>query len=288
MAFKTTIAMQKGGVGKTTTTKNLAGALADRGNDVLVIDADPQGGLTLKLGLRDYYRHGDHALFDVLADLGELTVDDLDQLVVEDWEVAESAADGHDGPEQFDVVPSHLRNFRLEKHLHSQTRGVEALRRALDRFDHDYDHVLVDSPPNLGPLADGALLATEKVLFPAHPNTIAKESLQILFDEIDTLEDRFTDAGDPKYQISTLGSVLNEVPAQGNVAEEIREWFHDTFGEEFVFEVPDWDAVEHAIEYQSTVFSYYPEGGQYPWDRDKVEDLRETYGAIAAHLEGYA
>jgi len=287
MELRATIAMQKGGVGKTTTTKNLAGALADRGNNVLVIDADPQGGLTLKLGLRERYRHAEYALFDVLADLGDLTIDDLDQLVVEEWEVDDIAQDVHDGPEKFDVVPSHLRNFRLEKHLYSQTRGVEALRRALDRFDHDYDVVLIDSPPNLGPLADGALLATEAVLFPANPNTIARDSLEILFDEIDTLEDRFTDAGDPKYQISTLGSVLNEVPAQGTVAEDTRNWFHDTFGEDFVFEIPDWDAVEHAIEFQSTVFSYHPEAGPYPWDRNKIEDLRDDYRAIADHLEGY-
>ncbi|MFH5802154.1 ParA family protein [Haladaptatus sp. CMAA 1911] len=285
MTLRVAVSQQKGGVGKTVTTKNLAAALADRGHRVLVLDADPQGGTTLKLGLRDRYRQSDApALFDVLADLGDLTLDDLDQLVVSNWDI-DSAA--HEGPEGFDLIPAHIRNFRLEKHLHSQTRGIEALRMALDRYEHDYDFVLIDSPPNLGPLADGALIATENVLFPANPNIIARDSLEILFDEIDTLEDRFTDGDSKKYSIRTLGAVLNEVPAQGSVVTETRDWFYQTFGEDFVFEIPDRSAIEHAIENHSTVFSYNPELGDYPWDRKKIDELRNAYHRIAEHLEEY-
>jgi len=263
--MRVVVGMQKGGVGKTTTSINVAGALAAKGHDVLLVDADPQGGSTLKLGHRDQYRESEYALYDVLSEMGQLSLDDLDQLIIPS--------------EEFDIVPSHLRNFRLEKHLYSEARGVEALKLALDRLTVEHDYVIIDSPPNLGPLADGALLAAENVLFPSHANTIAKDSLQILFDEIDTLEDKFGDV-----TISTVGAVLNEVGRDG-VSSEMQEWFIETFGEEYVFEIPDWAAVEHAIESQASVFAYDPEAAGYPWDADKAAELRDRYRSIATHIE---
>jgi chromosome partitioning protein len=197
--------------------------------------------------------------------MGQLSLNDLDELIVHD--------------EEFDIVPSHLRNFRLEKHLYSEARGVEALKLSLDRLTVDYDYVIIDSPPNLGPLADGALLAAENVLFPSHANTIAKDSLQILFDEIDTLEDKFGEV-----TISTVAAVLNEVGRDG-VSSEMQEWFVDTFGEDYVFEIPDWAVVEHAIEYRASIFGYDPEDAGYPWDADKAAELRDRYSSIATHIE---
>ena len=262
------IGMQKGGVGKTTTTLNLAGALADRGHDVLAIDADPQGGLTLKLGHQNAYREAEYALYDVLADMGDLSLDDLNELIV-------------DGDE-FDLVPSHLRNFRLEKHLYSQARGVESLKLAVDRLTTHYDYILIDSPPNLGPLADGALLATENVIFPSHPNTIARDSIQILFDEIDTLEDKFDEV-----TISTVAAVLNEVGRDG-VSDAIQQWFHATFGDEPVFEIPDWTVIEHAITANRSVYGYDPVAAGYPWDTEKLTTVQDRYTALATYVETHA
>jgi len=262
------IGMQKGGVGKTTTTLNLAGALADRGHDVLAIDADPQGGLSLKLGQQEAYREAEYALYDVLADMGDLSLDELAELIVHG--------------DEFDLVPSHLRNFRLEKHLYSQARGVESLKLAVDRLTTAYEYVLIDSPPNLGPLADGALLAAENVIFPSHPNTIARDSIQILFDEIDTLEDKFQNV-----TISTVAAVLNEVGRDG-VSDEIQQWFHATFGDEPVFEVPDWTVIEHAITSQQSIFGYDPEAAGYPWDAEKADTVRKIYSDLATYVERQA
>lgn len=267
MTLSVSISMQKGGVGKTTTSINLAGALANRGNDVLAIDADPQGALSVKLGLKEHYMNAENALYDVLLDHGELGLDDLDQLVT--------------AYDEFDVIPAHLRDFRLEQELYMATRSEERLRTAMERSPLDYDYVIIDSPPNLGPLADGAIIAAEHVLFPTHANEISQHNLNLLFDEIDTLEDVFDD-----YQITTIGGVVNALE-DDTISLSRRDWFAETFGEENVFEIPRLKAVEHAIEYRTSVFGYTPEEGEYPWDDDPVDELRDRYGQLAQHVEAH-
>jgi chromosome partitioning protein len=235
---------------------------------VLLLDADPQGGSTLNLGLADEYRSAEHTLFDVVCDVGALALDDLDEIIVAD--------------DEFDVVPAHIRNFSIEKYLYSEPGGYRSLRTALDRLDRDYDHVIIDTPPNLSPLTDGALLAAGNVLFPSLPNVISRHSLELLFEEIETLEDKFDDVS-----IRTLGAVLNRVPPQGRVADEIRDWFHETFGEEYVFEIGDRDCIEHAIEYRSSIYAYDPEDAGYPWDTDVQRDLCTAYDRVVDHIDGY-
>lgn len=265
MADRLAIAMQKGGVGKSTTTMNLAGALADKGYETLAVDADPQGGLTVKLGFKDIYRDSDHSLYDVLSDQGSLELDDLDSLVVKH--------------EEFDLIPSQIRNFNLEKALYTEAGGHMALKTALDRMDSEYDYILIDSPPNLGPLSDGSLLAARNVVFPSHPNEISQNSIWLLRQEIETLERKFS------IDISSIGAVLNEVPSRETVSREMQNWFYKVFGEENVFEVADRAVIEHSISYNSSVFGYDPEDAGYPWDTDVTEDMCDTYALLASHVE---
>jgi chromosome partitioning protein len=265
MADRLAIAMQKGGVGKSITTVNLAGALADRGHNVLAVDADPQGGLTIKLGFKDYYREGNQTLFDVLSDQGDMELGDLNELIKPH--------------EEFDIIPSQIKNFNLEKALYTEAGGHNSLKRSLDRMDHDYDYILIDSPPNLGPLSDGALLAARNVVFPSHPNEISQNSIWLLRKEIQTLEKKFD------IKISSIGAVLNEVPPNESISNKISDWFFEVFGKNNVFEVADRAVIEHSISYNTSVFGYDPDDAGYSWDTDAVQDMCDTYNLLAQHVE---
>lgn len=144
------IALQKGGVGKTTTAINLADRLAARDHDVLAVDLDQQGNLTEGIGLTDAYTAETH-LGDALADDSPTTVGDI--IEPTEW---------------FDVLPAHADFDDLEEQMRSSTFGelwvrneiVEAL------LGDAYDYIVIDSPPNLGPLSDASLIASQNIIIP--------------------------------------------------------------------------------------------------------------------------
>ncbi len=65
----------------------------------------------------------------------------------------------------------------------------------------------------------------------------------------------------------------------------MQDWFTETFGEDRVLSVPDRDAIEHAIEYETSIYAYDPDDAGYPWDSDPINELRDCYLSIAELLE---
>lgn len=144
------VSLQKGGVGKTTTAINLADRLANRGNDVLLIDLDQQGNATEGVGLADHYTADSH-LGDVLTEDDGPDVDDVIQ-----------RAHG------FDVIPAHKDFDDLEDKVRNSAFGVMWVRREVvdPLLGDDYDNIVIDAPPNLGPLSDAAMIAAGNVIVP--------------------------------------------------------------------------------------------------------------------------
>ncbi|NUB93860.1 ParA family protein [Haloterrigena sp. SYSU A121-1] len=144
------VALQKGGVGKTTLAINLAERLANRDNDVLLVDLDQQGNATEGVGLHDAYTSDVH-IGDVLEDGIETTLGD----------VIRSAG-------AFDVLPAHEDLDSVENSIRSATFGELWIRNEIvdPVLGETYDYVVVDSPPNLGPLADASLISTQNVIVP--------------------------------------------------------------------------------------------------------------------------
>jgi chromosome partitioning protein len=156
------IANQKGGVGKTTTAINLAGALEESGYRVLCIDMDPQANLTAGLGVN--LNTVERSMADVLAE-GRSS---LAEVVLP----TESAG--------IDVAPANIDLASTEGELFTALGREQVLRDALDGQIDRYDYVLIDCPPNLGLLTVNGLVAANSVIIPVQTQYYAMKGLNNL------------------------------------------------------------------------------------------------------------
>lgn len=167
------IVNQKGGVGKTTTTVNLAAAWAEQGQRVLVVDLDPQGAATLHLGHRP---------------------DALDKTI---WTALQAGLHPHGGTldlgeyvvratvDPVDLLPANLELSLAEQELQAAFNRERRLERLLHPARAAYDAILIDCPPHLGILTVNALAAADAVLVPFVPEFLSTRGLQAVFVVID-------------------------------------------------------------------------------------------------------
>jgi chromosome partitioning protein len=248
---KLCIGNQKGGVGKTTIAINLAGALNQRGRDVLFVDLDPQGNATEGLGHLDAYDAQPPTLFDALTDPAQRS--SITNLVIEH--------------EEMDIVPSNIDMTAIESELTLSRRTGEQLALALDEIEHQYEYVIVDSPPHLGHLTDNALYATQNILIPALAESTSKRALELMFDHMETLE------LDYDITMQECGVVANRVE-ETNEGKEMMEWFNEAFPDVPVWEIRKRVALQRAFSTGVSIFEYNPE-----------VDMCDVFLSIADELE---
>ncbi len=169
------IVNQKGGCGKTTTTVNLAGALAADGNRVLIIDMDPQAHATLAMGLEPD---------DLEVNLYEVLIEPsgasrMDAVII-------------DVSDKIDIAPSSIVLSALEQKLATERHDArtERLAAAIDTLPPLYDYVLIDCSPNVGLLTFNALRAASEVIIPLETSFFAIDGVQKLLETISLLSDR--------------------------------------------------------------------------------------------------
>ena len=163
------IANQKGGVGKTTTAINLAGALEEQGYRILCIDMDPQANLTAGLGIN--LNTVERSMADVLAD-GRATLTDVIR-------PTESAG--------IDVAPANIDLASTEGELFTALGRESILREAMRDVIDPYDYVLIDCPPNLGLLTVNGLVASQSVIIPVQTQYYAMKGLNNLVKVINAI-----------------------------------------------------------------------------------------------------
>jgi chromosome partitioning protein len=163
------IANQKGGVGKTTTAINLAGALAEESFRVLLVDMDPQANLTAGVGVN--LNTITFSISDVLAD-GRAT---MEQVILP----TETAG--------IDVVPAHIDLASTEGELFTALGRESILREAMREAIAKYDYVLIDCPPNLGLLTVNGLVAADSVIIPVQTQFYAMKGLNNLVKVINAI-----------------------------------------------------------------------------------------------------
>jgi len=239
------VANQKGGVGKTTSTVNIAAALSELGQRVLVIDLDPQGNASTALNIE--HRQGTAGTYEVLVDGASLA------------EVIKSCPDCT----SLDVVPATIDLAGAEIELVSVVAREGRLKKAISAHpmvgsaalagEERYDYVLIDCPPSLGLLTLNALVAGAEMLIPIQAEYYALEGLGQLLATVDMVRAHLN----PELAVSTIILTMYDARTRlaAGVAQEVREHFGDQV---LKTAIPRSVRVSEAPSYGQTVMTYDP------------------------------
>lgn len=205
------ITNQKGGVGKTTTTVNLGVGLVRQGRRVLLLDADPQGSLSISLGIKQP------------DDLSE-SLATIMQKVIEDESVPMDTAVHHHA-EGVDFIPANIELSGIDVSLVNTMSREHVLKTHVNELRKCYDYILIDCMPSLGMMPINALFAADSVIIPSQPNFLSTKGLNLLMRSIARVKRQIN----PGLTID--GILLTMVDSRTNNAKAIISSLRSTVGQ---------------------------------------------------------
>ena len=229
-----TVANQKGGVGKTTSTVNIAAAMAMGGLRVLVIDLDPQGNASTALGVEHRESAG---IYEVLMGTAPIT------------SVVQKVA----GFPELDCIPSNTSLANAEINLVSMVARELQLKEAIDEISVNYDYIFIDCPPSLGLLTINAFSASRELMIPIQTEYYALEGLSQLLETYTLVKKRLN----PTLNLSTI--ILTMFDSRTRLSNDVAANVRAHFPNELIdVPIPRAVRVSEAPSYNQTVMTYDP------------------------------
>lgn len=229
-----TVANQKGGVGKTTTTINLAAAVANKGFKTLLIDLDPQANSSMSyVDVRQVER----SMFDVLVS---------EELGIREVIVPTPV-------ENLSLAPSRIALAKLESKLIGEIDGHYRLKDRISEVINEYDYVFIDTPPTLGMITVNALVASTHVLVPIQSSYFALEGTDDLLETIEKIKSR------PNPNLQLLGVVITMHDKRTTLSKDIHDQIQQVFGDRlFRTTITKSIRLEESPAYKESIFSFAP------------------------------